>query len=79
MIKTAWNKNFEKIWLTVYSDNIDAYRMYKDLGFEIEGIFLNDEKIRGKSKHKISIAIFKKNYNNKSKRKLILNSMTFSN
>ena len=75
MIETAWNKNFEKIWLTVYSDNIDAYKMYKDLGFEIEGIFLHDEKIRGKSKHKISMAIFKKNSNNKSKRKLILNTI----
>ena len=72
MIKTAWRKNFEKIWLTIYPDNVGAYRLYLDLGFEIEGIFLNDEKFRGTLKHKVSMAIFKKNFQNESKRKSIL-------
>ena len=48
MIKTAWRKNFEKIWLTIYPDNVGAL------------------------KHKVSMAIFKKNFQNESKRKSIL-------
>lgn len=59
MIKTAWSKEFQKIWLTVHSDNIFAFKMYRSLGFEIEGIFMNDERINEKYRHIISMAIFK--------------------
>jgi len=72
MINTAWAKKIEKIWLTVYHDNLNAYKIYKELGFEVEGIFLYDEKFRGEFKHKISMAIFKKHSNNESERKKIL-------
>lgn len=75
MIDIAWTKKIEKIWLTVYHDNLNAYRLYKELGFEIEGIFLYDEKFRGEFKHKISMAIFKKHSNNESKRKKILENL----
>ena len=43
MIKTAWKKNLKKIWLSVFSDNIPAQKIYRNLGFELEGIFLDDE------------------------------------
>ena len=75
MINSAWEKDMEKIWLTVYSDNIHAYSMYKKIGFEIEGIFMYDEKFHGKFKHKISMAIFKKHVNNKSKREKIIKDL----
>tara|TARA_B110000196_G_scaffold290929_1_gene277525 strand:+ start:81 stop:629 length:549 start_codon:yes stop_codon:yes gene_type:complete len=75
MINSAWEKDMEKIWLTVYSDNIHAYSMYKKIGFKIEGIFMYDEKFHGKFKHKISMAIFKKHVNNKSKREKIIKDL----
>ena len=75
MINSAWKKDIEKIWLTVYSDNIRAYSMYKKIGFEVEGVFMYDEKFHGKFKHKISMAIFKKYVNNKSKREKILKDL----
>ena len=43
MINYGWKKQFEKIWLTVFDNNISAINLYKSLGFEIEGIFMNDE------------------------------------
>ena len=75
MIKMAWENKIEKIWLTVYQDNLDAYNMYKKIGFEVEGIFLYDEKFSGKFKHKISMAIFKNHLNNNTKRKNILKNL----
>ena len=76
MISTAWKNNFEKVWLTVYHDNISAYRLYNGLGFEVEGIFLNDEKFYGKYKHKISMAIFKKNQRKNNNRNEIIKKIS---
>jgi RimJ/RimL family protein N-acetyltransferase len=61
MINHAWKKQFEKIWLTVFENNISAINLYKSLGFEIEGIFMNDELSLKKQRHVISMAIFKNN------------------
>lgn len=61
MINHAWKKQFEKIWLTVFENNISAINLYKSLGFEIEGIFMNDELSLRKQRHVISMAIFKNN------------------
>lgn len=66
MIKYAWKKGFKKIWLTVFFDNVKAINLYKNLGFEIEGIFIDDEISRGKKRDVLSMAIFK---NSKSKAK----------
>lgn len=59
MIKTAWKKNLSKIWLNVFYDNESAFSLYKSLGFEIEGVFLNDEIKNKKNRHVISMAILK--------------------
>ncbi|EPA05336.1 GNAT family N-acetyltransferase [Candidatus Nitrosarchaeum limnium] len=63
MIETAWKKKFEKIWLTTYYDNKAALKVYKKLGFIVEGIFINEEKIHGKPRHVISMGLFKNNKN----------------
>ncbi|KFM20111.1 Spermidine N-acetyltransferase protein [Marine Group I thaumarchaeote SCGC AAA799-P11] len=70
MINYAWQKNFEKVWLTVFDNNTSAICLYKSLGFEIEGIFMNDEQYLKKQRHVISMAIFnnKRNYVNKRKK-----------
>ncbi|HXV45756.1 MAG TPA: GNAT family N-acetyltransferase [Nitrososphaera sp.] len=59
MIKKAWKAGLEKIWLNVHSDNPRAIHLYKSLGFEIEGVFMADEVIKGNERHIISMAIFK--------------------
>jgi RimJ/RimL family protein N-acetyltransferase len=59
MVKKGWNNNLEKIWLTVQLGNKKAIKLYKSLGFNIEGIFLNDEEENGKYQTIISMAIFK--------------------
>ena len=59
MIKTAWKKGLTKIWLNVFYDNVNAFNLYKSLGFEIEGVFLNDEIQNKKNRHVVSMAILK--------------------
>jgi len=59
MIKTAWKKNLSKIWLNVFYDNVNAFNLYKSLGFKIEGVFLNDEIQNKKYRHVISMAKLK--------------------
>jgi ribosomal-protein-alanine N-acetyltransferase len=63
MINVAWKKKFEKIWLTTYYDNKSAFKIYKKLGFKVEGIFINEEKISGKPRHVISMGLFKNGEN----------------
>ncbi len=58
MIESAWKKKYKKIWLTVFSDNTRALVMYKNLGFKIEGIFMNDEMVNKKYRHVVSMALF---------------------
>ncbi len=72
MIETAWKKNLKKIWLTVYEENKIAIKMYKSLGFEIEGVFIDDEIIEMNKKNIISLAIFKDKNPNSEKRKEIM-------
>jgi len=72
MIKTAWNKGYKKIWLTVFTDNLPALKIYKDLGFEIEGIFVEDEIIKNKKRDVVSMAIFKQNKKTNEKRTKIM-------
>ena len=71
MINHAWKKQFEKIWLTVFDNNVSAIGLYKSLGFEIEGIFMNDELSLKKQRHVISMAIFKNKLTYIKKRKKI--------
>jgi len=59
MINTAWKKDFKKIWLNVHYDNKRGFNLYKSLGFEIEGIFMSDEIVKGKSRNIVSMAKFK--------------------
>ena len=76
MIKYAWNRKYNKIWLTVFANNLLAINMYKSLGFEIEGVFMNDEFSSGKNRHVVSMAIFKNKKNYTGDRKKIWNKMT---
>jgi len=69
MIDFAWKHGFTKIWLAVYSDNKIGINLYKSLGFQIEGIFINDEKFHTKNRHVISMAKFK-NGNDYDKQRL---------
>lgn len=71
MINHAWKKQFYKIWLTVFDNNLSAINLYKSLGFEIEGVFMNDEISSKQKRHVISMAVFKNNLSNKNKRQKI--------
>lgn len=42
MINWAWKHKYNKIWLGTYEDNEGALKLYKRLGFELEGIFVDD-------------------------------------
>jgi len=75
MIKIAWKKKFEKIWLTTYYDNKSALKIYQKLGFEIEGIFINEEKIHGKPRHVLSMGLFKNKNNIKKIRQKIIKTL----
>ena len=59
MISTAWKKNLKKIWLNVHYDNVRAFNLYKSLGFDIEGLFVADEKIKSEERHIVSMALIK--------------------
>jgi RimJ/RimL family protein N-acetyltransferase len=75
MINVAWKKKFEKIWLTAYYDNKSAVKIYQELGFEIEGIFINEEKICGKPRHVISMGLFRNKKTIKKMRQKILKTL----
>jgi len=75
MINIAWSKKFEKIWLTAYYDNKSAVKIYQKLGFEIEGIFINEEKICEKPRHVISMGLFRNKNTIKKTRQKILKSL----
>ena len=57
---TGWAKenDFKKIWLTVYNDNVKEIKIYKKLGFQIEGIFMYDEYFGDKPRHSLSMGLF---------------------
>jgi len=75
MINVAWKKGFKKIWLTTYFDNKAAFRIYRKLGFDVEGIFVNEEKLHGKYRHVISMGLFKEQKNDKKTRQKIIKSL----
>lgn len=59
MIEYAKGIGMKKIWLSVYPDNEIAFRLYKkSYGFEIEGVFMYEERINGKMENVISMALF---------------------
>jgi ribosomal protein S18 acetylase RimI-like enzyme len=58
MITWAEKNGFKKIWLTVYSDNITALKLYDKLGFQIEGIFMYNEYFKNLPRHAVSMALF---------------------
>ena len=60
MIQTGWKSGLEKIWLTVNEENENAIKLYKSLGFRVEGIFLSEESENKEYKNVVSMAIFKK-------------------
>src|SRR4030067_2487322 len=57
-IDWAKNNKFKKIWLTVYSDNLGVFKLYKKIGFQTEGIFMYNWYSHGKFRHTISMALF---------------------
>jgi len=75
MISIAWKKGFKKIWLTTYFDNKSAFEIYQKLGFIVEGIFINEEKLHGKSRHVISMGLFKDKRNMKKIRQKVISSI----
>jgi len=75
MIDVAWKKKFEKIWLTTYYDNKAALKIYRKLGFEVEGIFINEEKINGKPRQVVSMGLFKNKKNMKKFRQKLIKTL----
>ena len=75
MINYAWDKGYEKIWLTAFLDNPQAIKMYNSLGFQIEGIFIGDEKDNNFLRDVVSMAIFKNDEKQATKRKKIWKSL----
>jgi RimJ/RimL family protein N-acetyltransferase len=75
MIKYAWQRKYEKIWLSVFEDNIAGVKLYKKCGFEVEGIFIDDEKLGKRKRDVVSMAIFKNSKNTIKKRNGIIKKM----
>ncbi len=75
MIETGWKHSLTKIWLTVFHDNLRGIKLYKSLGFEIEGIFMDDEITNNQARNVISMAIFKNTKGNQQEREKIWNEL----
>jgi RimJ/RimL family protein N-acetyltransferase len=75
MIDWAKENNFKKIWLTVYSDNTRAIKLYNELGFQMEGIFMYNEYFNEEPRHSLSLALFF-NENPRIERKLLWESLS---
>ena len=60
MIADARRMGIEKIWLATYADNRRALELYLSRGFGVEGIFRKEEKVRGRYRDVISMALFLK-------------------
>jgi len=58
MISDANRLGKEKIWLATYSDNPRALELYRGRGFTIEGVFRKEEKVNGKYRDVLSLALF---------------------
>ena len=75
MINVSWKKGFKNIWLTSYFDNKSALQIYQKLGFIVEGIFIDEEKLDGKYRHVLSMGLFKNKKNIDKIRQKIINSI----
>jgi RimJ/RimL family protein N-acetyltransferase len=58
MINDAKSLGMKKIWLGTYSINSIALKLYREMGFQVEGIFMSDEYFSGKPYHTVSMAKF---------------------
>lgn len=58
MIADAKKMGFEKVWLSTYSDNPRATRLYRSRGFVVEGVFRREEKVGNRYRDVISMALF---------------------
>jgi len=58
MIREARRLCMRKIWLGTYSSNSRALKFYRNLGFQVEGVFMSDEYFDGKPFHTVSMALF---------------------
>ncbi|MFH1750943.1 MAG: GNAT family N-acetyltransferase [Candidatus Micrarchaeota archaeon] len=58
MIREARRLRMRKIWLGTYSSNSRALKFYRNLGFQVEGVFMSDEYFDGKPFHTASMALF---------------------
>lgn len=75
MIKYAWQKKYEKIWLTVFLDNMAGIKLYKKCGFSVEGVFMEDEKLRGVKRNVVSMAIFRNSKDTTKRRNAIIKKL----
>lgn len=57
MHQWAKTKGLKKIWLATYTENKAALALYKQLGYEVEGIFMYDEKGKSGWDHVVSMAL----------------------
>jgi RimJ/RimL family protein N-acetyltransferase len=60
IIADAKRRGIEKIWLATYADNHRALQLYLTGGFVVEGVFRKEEKVRGRYRDVISMALFLK-------------------
>lgn len=58
LIEEAKSRKMRKIWLATYLDNERAFKLYRKLGFIVEGFFINDENWDGAKRTQVSMALF---------------------
>jgi len=58
LIEEAKSRKMRKIWLATYLDNERAFKLYRKLGFVVEGFFINDENWDGAKRTQVSMALF---------------------
>lgn len=58
MIEDATKRGLEKIWLATYADNQHAFGLYRSRGFVVEGVYHKEEKVQGRYRDIISMALF---------------------
>jgi RimJ/RimL family protein N-acetyltransferase len=61
MIAHAKMIGIEKIWLATYADNPRSIELYSSRGFLVEGVFQKEEKVHGRYRNVMSMALFLKN------------------
>ena len=61
-IEAAWRRDFTRVELTVRADNANAIALYRDLGFEAEGVRRNAYRIDGKYENILAMALLKEEH-----------------